>query len=432
MWALLLFLLIWPVVLPAQVSTGATRATRFSAAPITSPTATDPTAAQMVLTPTDDRPGPAVQLVDAMPHTVTLRWTGVPGASGYLVFRNDVGRVTPTPLPSGSTSFTHTALNDYRVTYQYRVVAVYPDDHTGPSGWVPFVPPTPLNPAHFNAAVDRTGVTLSWDAVPGVEKYMLGGSGLGVEVVPVPGNKTSYPVTNLPPGRHTWVIGSYYPGPISTPAADWKTTTATVSPVTPADFRVETYGGGTILDFRWTPVSADYSYQLVRADAPDGPYAEPAGLSYAGSPRQWSRDSKVEVGKTYYYKLRAFFPGYPAVDSPALQVAVAPHLPGVSNLTATSPGPGRVVLSWAPAANAQSYSILRGKGNEPMAFIARDFTGTRYEDGNLYTGATYRYNVIPIYGYNRAGESNTLYARLTSINVNAGQWFNSSAQAPEK
>lgn len=57
------------------------------------------------------------------------------GASGYVVYRNDLGPLNSPPLPLTTTSFTHRANNDYRLTYAYTVVAQYPNGHTGLSNY---------------------------------------------------------------------------------------------------------------------------------------------------------------------------------------------------------------------------------------------------------------------------------------------------------
>jgi hypothetical protein len=211
--------------LAAQTYTSGTRATRVLA-PTTG--LSSPGVAQMSSTITDDMPAATVQLRDATPSGVTLAWSPLAGVSGYLVTRNDLGIVTTTPLPPAATSFPHVAQNDYRVTYQYRVIAQYPNGHTGPSAPVSFAPPKPVNPTGFAANVKGTMATLTWQAVPGVEKYLLGGAGIGLNGVYLPAGTTSFEVRDLPAGTHDWVIASYYPGPVTTPGAEWPHTTATV------------------------------------------------------------------------------------------------------------------------------------------------------------------------------------------------------------
>lgn len=178
-----LILFAWPSLLAAQISQpGYVQTAPRTRPPI--PVQPEPDgAARMLSVPMEDMPAPVVHLRDAMPSSVTLVWAPMGGASGYLVYRNDAGQVTTAPLPADRTSFSHSAQNDHRVVYQYRVVAVYPDGRSGSSAAVPFQPPKPVNPTAFAAAANGSRVTLSWQAVPGVETYLLGGAGLPLEGV---------------------------------------------------------------------------------------------------------------------------------------------------------------------------------------------------------------------------------------------------------
>jgi hypothetical protein len=62
-----------------------------------------------------------------VPNAAYLEWSGVPGATGYNVYRSDLGLLTPTPLAptiQQGQSYTHRALlGDGQFTY--RIVALY-------------------------------------------------------------------------------------------------------------------------------------------------------------------------------------------------------------------------------------------------------------------------------------------------------------------
>ncbi len=207
----------------------------------TAPVPTTGTTATISPTVTDDMPAPVVHVRDATPSSVTLAWSPLAGASGFLVFRNDLGKVTATPLPGGTTSYPHVAENDYRVTYQYRVVALYPNSHTGPSALVPFTPPKPVHPTGFSASVKGTTATLTWQPVPGVERYLMGGAGIGLNGLYLPAATTSFEVRDLPAGPHEWVIAAYYPANVGTHSSEWPKTSATVV-VTSGHYRLSLAG----------------------------------------------------------------------------------------------------------------------------------------------------------------------------------------------
>jgi hypothetical protein len=189
--------------------------------------------------------------------------------------------------------------------------------------------------------------------------------------------------------------------------------TTPAQPVAPANFGV-TYGAGTILDFRWSPV-AGASYKLVRALASDGSFAEVPGTQYANN--SWARDyNTVKVGETYLYKLRAFYPNAGSAESQVLRVTIVPTPPGVSYLRATSTATGAstatVVLTWGPAPGARSYGILRGKGSEPLSWIMSGSaplslpgTTSSFADPGLSKNSTYRYSVTTRYEPGLSGET---------------------------
>lgn len=220
----LLLTLALPGALAAQTYTRVSPRTALPTAP--APT----TGATATLSPTltNDMPAPVVHIRDATPSSVALAWAPLTAASGFLVFRNDLGQLTPTPLPAGTTSYSHVAQNDHRVTYQYRVVALYPNSHTGGSAQVPFTPPKPVNPTGFSATVRGTMATLTWQAVPGVERYLLGGAGIGLNGLYLSPATTSFEVRDLPAGRHEWVIAARYPAGVETPSTEWPKASATV------------------------------------------------------------------------------------------------------------------------------------------------------------------------------------------------------------
>lgn len=220
----LLLTLALPGALAAQTYTRVSPRT----APPTAPTATTGATATLSPTRVDDMPAPVAHVRDATPSSATLGWEPLPAASGFLVFRNDLGQLTPGPLPAGATSYSHVAQNDHRMTYQYRVVALYPNSHTGPGAPVSFTPPKPVNPAGFSATVKGTTATLTWQAVPGVERYLLGGARLGLNGMYLSPATTSFEVRDLAAGRHEWVIASRYPAGVETHYTEWSKTVATV------------------------------------------------------------------------------------------------------------------------------------------------------------------------------------------------------------
>ncbi len=182
--------------------------------PASAPTLKTP----MVATPAG--PAPTNVIVDGTPATARLRWDRLGGVTGYTVARA-AGMGQPwvglTPSPLLAESFADAGL-DPRVTYVYRVTAVYADGRLGNTD-VTFTPPAPVNPTGFTAKQTGNGqVQLSWQPVSGAGYYAVFGPGSANGGVRLNG-VTSYTVTGVPPGAQEWSVGSYYePGPISSPA----------------------------------------------------------------------------------------------------------------------------------------------------------------------------------------------------------------------
>lgn len=204
------------------VTAGATRvsAQRTVSAPTTS----------KVITPAG--PAPTNLAVTGTPTTASLRWDRMAGISGYLVLRSpDAGRswVTLTPSALLAESFNDGSGLDPRMSYLYRITALYPDGRQG-SADLAFTPPQPINPSGFTAKQTATGqVQLSWQPVPGAAYYVVFGPGStngGAKLT-----ATSLTVTGVPTGLQEWAVASYYePGPVGTPGSAFPKASVTVTP----------------------------------------------------------------------------------------------------------------------------------------------------------------------------------------------------------
>jgi hypothetical protein len=228
--AVLLCALMLPGIVSAQ-----DRATRTRSGIITAlPPASDEVGVPLnpTLHRTDDMPAPTVQLSDAAPTSVTLSWNALVGASGYVVYRNDLGALNTPPLPLTATSYTHRADNDYRVTYNYRVVALYPNGHTGPSAPVSYTPPKPPVATEFDAGLQGNDIVFTWSlSGPWAPDYfLLLGPGMG-DGVTVPGDKYRYTLDaavlvdqRLRGDLDYTIVAMYMPGPVSAPGTEWPRT----------------------------------------------------------------------------------------------------------------------------------------------------------------------------------------------------------------
>jgi hypothetical protein len=77
---------------------------------------------------------------------------------------------------------------------------------TSASAPAPAAAPSAADPSGFSASLQGDKVTLSWQAVPGISWYLLGGPGVGQYGQRVQG--TSYTFNSPGPGQHEWTVAS--------------------------------------------------------------------------------------------------------------------------------------------------------------------------------------------------------------------------------
>lgn len=125
--------------------------------------------------------------------------------------------------------------------------------------------PTPSDPSGFTATPRGNEVVLSWQAVPGVSWYLLGGQGMGLYGQQVQG--TSYTLRDVGPGHYEWTVASL-PGENQPPlnnGAKWPKANLVVGSRTVGSYRISVAG------FRVDRTT--YDDQLNRDGASDEVYA---------------------------------------------------------------------------------------------------------------------------------------------------------------
>lgn len=165
-------------------------------------------------------------------------WQPAAGATSYTVTRwlqsdPDCCRVSSPSLTT--TSWSEAGLQ-WPGTYVYRVTANYADGRAG-SADVAFTRPTPQDPSGFTATqIGEAEVKLTWQPVPGVSTYLVGGPGAGPSGATITGNTAT--MTGVPSGTQQWTVASVYsPGGLLTPGANWPRASLTI-PVVSNTYRV--------------------------------------------------------------------------------------------------------------------------------------------------------------------------------------------------
>jgi hypothetical protein len=197
-------------------------------------------------------PAPGNPAVVGTPSVATVSWAPSADAGGYVVERwsqlnPSCCRATSPVLAAGTVSWADSNF-PLEGGYTFRITALYANN-VQRSVDVSWIRPTPTDPADFKATyVGGTTVQLTWQAVPGVQRYLLSGPG-GVPNAPVLG--TSLSVAGVPSGPRSWTVASLYePGGVFTKGVTTSTVVRALPPHAPA--WLSKHDAGAAPDSYWT------------------------------------------------------------------------------------------------------------------------------------------------------------------------------------
>jgi hypothetical protein len=228
----------WPARLPftflAILSTAASAQvpTRIYREPI----ATQPGTTAILREPIAAGAPPAGLVVTGTPYTGKVSWQPATGATSYVVTR--WFQSNPSWYRATSPTLTTPAWTDNGLevngAYVYQVVVNYGDGKQG-SANVTYQRPEPKDPTGFTATQTGEGeVKLTWQAVPGVSTYLVGGPGAlgppGAENQGLKTNATTVILKGVPAGEQQWTVASWYdPGGLLTNGQTWPKASTTVA-----------------------------------------------------------------------------------------------------------------------------------------------------------------------------------------------------------
>ncbi len=338
-------------------------------------------------------------------HTdkVTLTWNTVEGATSYIVYRgtedDSSSAVELARDVTGAAYDDTTAVPG--TTYHYWVKAVNASGESAFSASatgkinlpVPFAPTgvTASNGTHTDK------VALAWNDVEGVTSYIVyrgteDDSSLAVELAR---NVTgvAYDDTTAVPGTtyHYWVkavnasgesaFSASAPGKINLPVPS-APTGVTASDGTHADKVALT----------WNAVDGATSYIVYRGTEDDSSSAVELACDVTGVAYD---DTTAVPGTTYYYWVKAVnASGAGAFSASALGKINLPVLSAPSGVAASNgTHTDKVTLAWEAVEGATTYIVYRGTEDDSSLAdeLARDITGTTYDDATAIPGMTYYY-----------------------------------------
>jgi fibronectin type 3 domain-containing protein len=322
---------------------------------------------------------------------VTLTWTAVREATGYVVRRAPGPGDAPGPVGTvNRTSFVDAAVSN-GTAYIYVVRATNAQGESAdsaPAAATPAAPPSA--PSGLAASSDGRSVRVTWSSVPGATSY-------NVKRSAVPGGPYGTIVTgvkqtqhdDVPPTRgakYHYVVSAAGPGGEGPPSAE-VSRTLPAPPAAPAGLTASAGHGRITL--AWLPSAGASRYHVKRRVGSGSKYvtlASPAGPTHV--------DATVAIGSSYQYVVSAVSGEMESPDSPPLRAEPLAVPAAPAGLSAQA-GKGRVALSWAASPGAVEYRIQRSAArDENFEEIARVQGSTSYVDQKVTNGLSYDYLVI--------------------------------------
>ena len=175
----------------------------------------------------------------------------------------------------------------------------------------------------------------------------------------------------------------------------------------------------TTVKLTWSAIEGVKGYRIYRSTQKNGTYKSiktlPAGtLSY--------EDKKVDIGVTYYYKVRAYatrgskkiFGKYSSAQS------AKPILTKPMNLQAIMLDATQIKLTWNPVPGAETYTILRSTSLNGKFKIASEICTTNtFIDANITAGNIYYYKVFAVRGEAKSETTDAVTAMVAALEVSA-------------
>jgi len=289
---------------------------------------------------------PSSLAASGSPNEVVLTWTGSAAATGYTIYRGPASNSYDTTFASTTARYDDQSAGN--VAYFYQVQATAPGAIRNSIEL-----PVPAAPTLLFANLPLPGnVPLAWTAPsPAPSGYhVLRSSGgafapldTGAPLTATSYTDTDPAVTNAATFQYevTSVIGSG--SRASSPA------TIYAAPSTPL-----ASGAATSINISWSAVTGPSSYELERATAAAGPFAEVGTLiGQTASPQ--ASDSGTIASKEYWYRVRSYDS---ASQSAGLPSAVV-HVPGQPTAPSLQGGLGNVKVTWTGGSGAAQFDVVR-------------------------------------------------------------------------
>ena len=149
----------------------------------------------------------------------------------------------------------------------------------------------------------------------------------------------------------------------------------------------------------WKKVDGCSGYIVYRATEKDGKYKKVKTCTSANTLSY--KNSKLETGKTYYYKVRAYVNknGKKLYGDYSEIKQATPVLTKPTGLYAASIAENQIKLTWNAVDGAETYTVLRSNSENGKYKIATELCTTNsFIDASAVTGKTYYYKIYAVRG----------------------------------
>ena len=342
--------------------------------------------------------------------------------------RSGLGQYDVSMYPGGESDIWYGILVQKTVGYpMYRVATgyntttyntIYTWFSSDPAYQESIEPEPPAIPTSLSASsATYNSIKLTWTAVSGASGYVVyrASSLTGTYTYLASSATNNFTNTGLTTGTVYYYKVRAYRTVDTTKVYSNYSTAVSGKPVlsTPGNFKATSTGYNSA-KVTWTAVAGASGYEVYRKLWSSGAY------SLVGSPSTNSlSDSGLAMGKTYYYKVRAYrLVGTTKVYSAETGAAsVTPVLAVPTGLKAASTGYNSAKITWTAVAGASGYEVYRKLWSSGTLSLVSTQTGTSFSNSGLATNKTYYYKVraYRLVGTTKVYSKDTTFVTVTPV-----------------
>ena len=322
-----------------------------------------------------------------------LNWSPVPGATFYNVKRSATAGGPYEPIVTGVKQIRQDDVPPTRGAKFYYVVSAGGPGGEGPnSAEVSKALQTPPPPPTGLAATSAFArISLTWNPSAGASGYHMKrriGANAKYVTLASPAEPSHVDTTVSHGTTYEYVVSAVTGDAESADSASVKAEPM-AAPAAPTGLTAAAGDGKVTLS--WTAATGAAEYRIQRTTSKEAIFDEIAKIAGATS----YVDTNVTNGATYDYAIVAVNSG--GQSPPSTRARATPlSAPPTPKSLEGSAGENRVLLTWAPAAGAATYSIKRATGSDgPYAEIAST-AQTTFTDREVSTGKTYYYKICAV------------------------------------